>query len=132
MEGFNITYKELNEQQENEINKRSELEAQIALEEAAIEQEKVGFIEKERSLQSMQQEFNMLLQDLRSRENERNLASQKLHFLKDKESGLKDFLNKAESQLRGIQDSIEFSQLQVGEEESKLGEGSVRERKVNT
>lgn len=122
LEGFNITYKELNEQQETEITRRTELEAAIALEEAAIEQEKVGFIEKERALQSMQQEFNSLLQDLRSRENEKNLASQKLHFLKEKENNLRDFLKKAEGQVKGIQDSIEFSQLQVGEEESKLAD----------
>ena len=49
LEGFNITWKTLNEQHETETNKRVELEAKVATEEAAIEQEKVGFIEKERS-----------------------------------------------------------------------------------
>ena len=51
LEGFNITYKELNEQQETETDKRIELEADIATEEAAIEKEKAGFIEKEKALQ---------------------------------------------------------------------------------
>jgi hypothetical protein len=46
LEGFNLTYKELNEQQEIETNKRFQLEAEIALEDAALEKEKVGFIEK--------------------------------------------------------------------------------------
>ena len=50
-----------------------------------IEQEKVGFIEKERALQSMQHEFNDLLQTLRTKENEKNLASQRLNFLKEKD-----------------------------------------------
>lgn len=120
LEGFNITYKELNEQQELEINKKVQLDAEIALEEAAIEQEKVGFIEKERALQSMQHEFNDLLQNLRSKENERNLATQKLHYLKEKETSLKDFLEKASGQLKTIGDSIEYTQIQVGEEESRL------------
>lgn len=120
LEGFNITYKELNEQQELEINKKVQLDAEIAVEEAAIEQEKVGFIEKERALQSMQHEFNDLLQNLRSKENERNLATQKLHYLKEKETSLKDFLEKASGQLKTIGDSIEYTQLQVGEEESRL------------
>jgi chromosome segregation protein len=84
LEGFNITYKELNEQQETETNKRIELEAEIATEEAAIEEEKVGFIEKERALQSMQHEFNMLMQDLKGKENDKNLATQKVHYLKEK------------------------------------------------
>lgn len=120
LEGFNITYKELNEQQELEINKKVQLDAEIAVEEAAIEQEKVGFIEKERALQSMQHEFNDLLQNLRSKENEKNLATQKLHYLKEKETSLKDFLEKASGQLKTIGDSIEYTQMQVGEEEAKL------------
>ncbi|NCT95450.1 MAG: chromosome segregation protein SMC [Chitinophagaceae bacterium] len=120
LEGFNITYKELNEQQDLEINKKVQLEAEIATEEAAIEQEKVGFIEKERALQSMQHEFNDLLQNLRSKENDKNLATQKLHYLKEKETSLKDFLEKASGQLKTIGDSIQYTQLQVGEEESRL------------
>jgi len=122
LEGFNLTYKDLNEQQENETNKRIQLEAEIATEEAALEQEKVGFIEKERALQSMQHEFNELLQHLRSKENEKNLGTQKLHYLKEKEGSLKDFLEKAEGQLKTIGDSIEYTQLQVGEEEARLQE----------
>jgi len=120
LEGFNLTYRDLNEQQETETNKRIQLEAEIATEEAAIEQEKVGFVEKEKALQNMQYEFNILQQDVRGKENEKNLATQKLHYLKEKESNLKDFLFKAEGQLKGIADSIEFSELQVTEEESKL------------
>ena len=120
LEGFNITYKDLHEQQDAEINKKVQLEAEIATEEAAIEQEKVGFIEKERALQSLQHEFNEYQQELRSKENEKNLATQKLHFLKEKETNLKEFLEKAEGQLKTIGDSIEYTQLQVGEEESNL------------
>ena len=120
LEGFNITYKDLNEQQEAETDKRIQLEAEIATDEAAIEQEKVGFIEKERALQSMQHEFNEYLQELRSKENEKNLATQKLHYLKEKEGSLKEFLEKAEGQLKTIGDSIEYTQIQVGEEQANL------------
>ena len=120
LEGFNITYHDLNEQQNLETDKKFQLEAEIATDEAAIEQEKLGFIEKEKSLQSMQHAFNDLLQNLRSKENDKNLATQKLHYLKEKETGLKEFLDKATGQLKTIGDSIEYTQLQVGEEEAKL------------
>jgi chromosome segregation protein len=106
LEGFNITYHDLNQQQEAETDKKIQLEAEIATDEAAIEQEKVGFIEKERALQSMQHEFNEYLQELRTKENEKNLATQKLHYLKEKEGSLKEFLEKAEGQLKTIGDSI--------------------------
>ena len=122
LEGFNITYKNLHEQQDAETNKKIQLEAEVATEEAAIEQEKVVFIEKERALQNMQHEFNDLLQNLRSKENDKNLATQKLQYLKEKETNLTSFLQRAEGQVKTIEGSIEYTQLQVGEEESKLSE----------
>jgi len=120
LDGFNTTYKTLNEQQEEEQNKKIQLEAEIATEEAAIEQEKLGFIEKEKALQVMQHEFNELQQSLRLKENEKNLATQKLQYLKEKEAGLKQFLQQASGQLKNTTDSIQFTQLQTEEEELRL------------
>jgi chromosome segregation protein len=120
LEGFNVTYRDLNEQTSTETDRKVQLEAIIAQEEAGIEQEKVGFIEKERALQSMQHEFNDLLQVLRSKENDKNLAAQRLSFLQEKESSLQDFLLKSDSQLKGLEESIAFSAKQVKEEEDKL------------
>ncbi len=133
LEGFNITYKDLNEQQQQEIDKRLELEAEIAKEEAGLEKERLEFIEKEKSLQTMQAAFNEKLQALRTKENEKNLAQQKLHYLKEKETGLKDFLQKAEGQLKNIGDSIEYSQIQIQKEEQSLETllQNVNEAKIN-
>ncbi|MEP7371810.1 MAG: chromosome segregation protein SMC [Chitinophagaceae bacterium] len=120
LEGFNLTYKELNEQQDIETDKRIKLEAEIATEEAGLEQEKLAFIEKERALQSMQHSFNDLVQTVRSKENEKNLAAQRLEYLKEREGSLKEFLQKAEGQLKGIDESIAFTGVQVEEEENAL------------
>ncbi len=120
LEGFNLTYRDLNEQSEVETDRKIRLEAVIAQEEAGLEQEKVGFIEKERALQSMQHTFNELLQNLRTKENEKNLASQRLNFLREKETSLQEFLLKSEGQLKGLDESIVFTSQQVGEEENKL------------
>ena len=120
LEGFNITYRHLNEQSDAETDRRIKVEAEIAQEEALIEQEKVGFIEKEKALQSMQHEFNDLLQTLRTKENDRNLASQRLNFLREKEHNLQEFLTKSDGQLKGLEESIVFTQQQVSEEQGKL------------
>lgn len=120
LEGFNLTYKELNEQHDAETDKKIRMEAEIANEEAALEQEKVGFIEKERQLQSMQHAFNELVQQVRTKENEKNLAAQRLEYLKERETSLKEFLQKAGGQLKGIDESIGFTQLQVEEESNAL------------
>ena len=117
LEGFNLSYKELTEQQETETDKKFQLEATIALEEAALEKERVVFIEKEKNLQSLQHEFNDKLQTLRTKENDKNLAAQRLDYLNDKESNLKEFLERAEGQLKTIGDSIEYTKLQVIDEE---------------
>ncbi len=122
LEGFNLTYKELNEQHEAETDKKIRMEAEIANEEAAVEQEKVAFIERERELQSMQHAFNELVQQVRTKENDKNLAAQRLEYLKERESSLQDFLQKSEGQLKGIEESIGFSQTQIAEESTSHGQ----------
>lgn len=119
LENFNITFKELTAQHDRETDKRSKLDAEIAGDEAALEKEKQTFIEKEKELQTLQHTFNELLQTVRSKENEKNLLAQRLEHLKERETGLSDFLHKAGSQLQGIEESIAFTTSQV-EEEQKL------------
>lgn len=122
LEGFNDTYKELNGQQQSETDKKISLEAEIAFDEAITEQGKVSLIEKEKVLQTMQHGFNDLVQKLRAQENEKKLAAQKLQHLKEKEIGLHAFLEKAKGQLKDIYESIEFTSLQLKEEEGKLND----------
>ena len=120
LESFNVTYKELNIKNDEETDKRIKLEADIAGDEAALEQDKVLFIEKEKELQTMQHAFNEMLQHLRTKENEKNLAAQRLDHLKEREEGLQDFLQKAEGQQQGIEESIAFTSTQLNEETSAL------------
>jgi chromosome segregation protein len=120
LEGFNVTYHELNEKQKDEVDKRIELEAAIALEEAALEQEKLDLIAKEKALQTMQHAFNEMLDAVRSKENEKNLSGQRLQYLKEREAGLNEFLQKAGGQLKGLDESIQFTGQQITEDEQQL------------
>lgn len=120
LEGFNITFKSLNEQHDTETDKRIALEALVAGEEASLEQERVGFITREKELHNLQQGFNELVQTVRTRENEKNLAAQRLEYLKERETNLSQFLGKAEGQITGIEESINFTRQQLGEEEQTL------------
>ncbi|MBS1512188.1 MAG: chromosome segregation protein SMC [Bacteroidetes bacterium] len=122
LEGFNITYRDLNHQQQAEVDKRIELETAIAKEEAALEAEKLSFIEQEKALQHMQHAFNDMLDELRNKESEKNLAAQRLQYLKERENNLNDFLQKAGGQLKGLEESIEFTSLQIKDDEAKLEE----------
>jgi len=122
LDGFNITYRDLNEQQKSETDKRIELEALIATEEAAIEKEKAGFIEKEKALQKKQHTFNELNNSLLEKESKKSLSAQRLQHLTERETGLKEFLSKAEGQLKGIEESVHFTKQQISDEEIKLTE----------
>ena len=120
LEGFNASYKSLQSQSESETDKKFQLEAMIAGEEAALEKEKLEFIEKEKQLQALQHAFNELVQQLRNKEGEKNLVSQRVNFLQEKESNLQDFLSKGAGQIKGLEESVLFTESQVAEEDVKL------------
>jgi chromosome segregation protein len=120
LEGFNTRFKDLQNQSETETDKKIQLEAMIASEDAALEKDKLAFVEKERQLQSLQHAFNELVQQLRNKEGEKNLISQRLNFLQEKESNLQEFLSKGSGQVKGLEESVLFTDSQVAEEEVKL------------
>jgi chromosome segregation protein len=120
LQGFNLRYKDLSEQQTIESDRRIGLETEITTEDASLEAERVGFVDEEKKLQAMQQSFNSLVQHLRTRENEKNLARQQLTFLTEKEQGLNDFLQKSEGQLDSLHDSVAYTSEQVTAEDAKL------------
>ncbi len=120
LEGFNITYRELNQQQQQEVDKRIELETAISVEDAALEQEKLAFVEKEKALQQMQHAYNEMLDKVRNKESEKSLSAQRLQHLKERQQSLHDFLQKAAGQLKGLEESISFSGNQIGDEQQKL------------
>ena len=120
LEGFNTSYKNLQSQSETETDKKIELEATIAGEEAALEKEKLEFIEKEKLLQSLQHVFNELVQELRNKEGEKNLVGQRISFLREKAGSLQEFLSRGGDQVKGLEESVLFTDNQVGEENVKL------------
>ncbi|HEY2649407.1 MAG TPA: chromosome segregation protein SMC [Puia sp.] len=120
LEGFNASYKSLQSQSESETDKKFQLEAMIAGGEASLEKEKLDFIEKEKQLQALQHEFNELVQQLRHKEGEKNLVGQRVNFLQEKESNLQEFLSKGAGQIKGLEESLLFTENQVTEEDSKL------------
>lgn len=117
LEGFNITFRDLTEQQQQEADRKMALEAEISTDEAAVEQDKLHFVAKERELQVLQRSFNELVSSIRTKENDKNLATQQLTYLREREKNLTDFLNNAEGNLNGLSESITFTETQVTEEQ---------------
>lgn len=116
LEGFNITFKDLTETQQAESDRKLALETEILSAEAAVEQDKLHFVAKERELQVLQKSFNEVVAAIRTKENDKNLAIQQLTYLREREKNITDFLAGAEGQLQGLSSSIEFTEKQVVEE----------------
>ncbi|MBS1777891.1 MAG: chromosome segregation protein SMC [Bacteroidetes bacterium] len=116
LEQFNDQYKTLNEQHDAETDRRTQLEAIVATEEAVVEQDKVKLIEKEQELNGLQKQFNELINRVRQLESDKRLAAQRLEHLKDREKNLTEFLAGAGMQLQSLEDSITFAEKQIEQE----------------
>ncbi|MBN9352050.1 MAG: chromosome segregation protein SMC [Chitinophagaceae bacterium] len=120
LEGFNLTYQELTQTQHSETDKKTQLEAGIAGKEAEIEKDKVDFIGKENALHTLQTSFNEITSKLHAAKGQEDLSAQRMNYLKEKQQSLNDFILKAEGQLKGINESISFTNNQLEEERNKL------------
>ena len=117
---FNDQYKDLNEQHDSETDRKTQLEARVATEEAEVEKSKLLLVQKEQELNGLQKQFNELVNRVRQLESDKKLASQRLEHLKEREKGLKEFLSGADSQLTQLQSSIEQSEKQIEKENIEL------------
>ncbi|MCW3121712.1 MAG: smc [Flavipsychrobacter sp.] len=120
LEHFNEQYKTLNEQHDTETDRRTQLEAIVATEEASVEQQKVTLIAKEQELNGLQKQFNELLNRVRQLESDKKLAAQRLEHLKEREKSLRDFLSGAGGQSQSLEESIAFSEKQIAEESAGI------------
>lgn len=120
LEHFNDQYRTLNEQNDNETDRRTQLEAIVATEEAAVEQQKVKLIEKEQELNGLQKRFNELINRIRQLESDKKLAAQKLEHLQERNKTLNEFLAGADGQSQKLEESIAFADKQIAEETAGL------------
>src|SRR5690606_17588575 len=117
---FNDQYKELNEQHDRETDRKAQLEAAVATEEAGVEKSKLLLLQKEQELNGLQKQFNELVNRLRQLESDKKLAAQRLEHLQERRKSLNEFLAGADTQLQQIQTSIHQSREQTEKETTEL------------
>lgn len=122
LEQFNEQYKGLNDQHNRETDRKTQLEATIATEEAGLEKQKLTLAGKEQDLSSSQKQFNELINRIRQLESDKKLAAQRMDHLREREKGLHEFLSQSAIQLTQLEDSVSFSNRQITEETSALEE----------
>lgn len=120
LEHFNTQYKELNEQNANESEKRSQLDTNINREEEILKNDKMQLATREQEVNGLQKQYNELVGRIRQLESDKKLASQRIDHLKEREQSLSKFLNNADEQIKSLEESIAFADKQIGEETQVL------------
>jgi chromosome segregation protein len=80
----------INQQIETENIRKTETTAEIATKEASIEREKADLIAKEKTLSASQKEINEFVAQIRHYESEKQIKNERLRFLNDRASNLRD------------------------------------------
>lgn len=120
LEGFHQTFNDLNEQLQTEQDKKIQLEAELAKDDAVIEQEKLQFTAKEKALQELQHAFNDLVNQIRTRENDKKLAEQQLTYLQSQKKSSEEFLSGADKKLQQLHEAIASGGKQSQDETESL------------
>lgn len=120
LEEFNGQYQSLNEQLEKESDRKLQIDASLAGDEAEIEANKVKLTQQEHELHGLQKRFNDLLASIRQLESEKKLAAQRLDHLQDREKNLNEFLSGADAQVAQLRESIQFTAQSLQDEQDSL------------
>ena len=120
LEHFNDQYRELNEQHGTESERKAELDNIVHQQEGFVQQEKTKLVAREQELNGLQKQFNELVGKVRQLESDKRLASQKIEHLRDRVKNLNEFLSGADAQLKSLEESISFAEVQITEENEVL------------
>ncbi|RQO31715.1 chromosome segregation protein SMC [Taibaiella sp. KBW10] len=120
LEAFNGQYQSLNDQLEKESDRKLQIDASLAGDEAEIEANKVKLTQQEHELHGLQKRFNDLLAGIRQLEGDKKLAAQRLDHLQDREKSLNEFLSGADAQVAQLRESIQFTENHLQEEQDGL------------
>ncbi|MFM6975285.1 MAG: chromosome segregation protein SMC, partial [Sphingobacteriaceae bacterium] len=136
--GFRDALDKLEEQEQQETEGRSAISTSIDTLEAALQQQKLDNLSKEQNLAVQQKATNEFIAKIRAYESDKKLKNEQLRFLEDKETRLKDELEKDKNQLNHViynqkrlqeeleQESTLFKNLQTELEKQKQSVDALR------
>ncbi len=113
---FKGDYKTIKTQLQTQRDRLVELDALIKKLEAALEKEKLANLDKEKALSDNQRNLNSLVGKLRGMENDKQMAEQRLSFLKNSRKQIENRITSADADLQKLQNEIEFYSQQVTDE----------------
>ena len=109
---FNESFDQIKKQYEEEVNKKSELNAQLSSKEAEIQKIKADSVNREKLLSSRQKALNEHIAKIRQHESDKKIKNERLRYLNDQTNTLHD----QTEQDKKSNDRAEFSIKSLGEE----------------
>jgi chromosome segregation protein len=100
--GFRDALAHLEKQEQQQNEERTGISTAIDALEAALQQQKLDNLNKEKNLSTQQKATNEYVAKIRAYESDKKLKNEQLRFLEDKESRLKDELEKDKHQLNHV------------------------------
>lgn len=113
-------YKQLANQQTFESDAKLAIETEINALEASIADRKIALLEKEQGLSVLQKELNVLLDEIRKKENDNNLGKERIKFLEEKQVSLKHSIEETQIAIEKTKEQIIALEQQAAEENEKL------------
>lgn len=106
--------------QEKAENERTALEAQLATQEATIEQHKTSTLTAEKTLADIQRIVNRHIAQVSDEESKKNMALQNIKFLTEKRETLRRQIDTAQKLAESLQKEVEFLRWDKQGEEKEL------------
>lgn len=132
-----VAYKNIQKRCEIEQAKRIEQDAKIAAAEAELAQHKKDLLEKEQFLSKVQQELNVFLAQIRDKESEKGILTEKIRFARERKDTLQQQISDDEAFILKIQQEIDYLEKQQDREEDalqllieKLGESKEQNERI--
>lgn len=107
LEGFKNSFETLQQQQQQETDRKLKLETDYTSHDATLSQEKTDNISKEQQMLAAQRELNVFVTGIKQKENEKNILAENLKFQRDKKENLVAQNDKAAADLQEIAKAIE-------------------------
>ncbi|MFM2225987.1 MAG: chromosome segregation protein [Bacteroidota bacterium] len=100
-------FENITKKQEEESDRKLQVETELNQIQAAVEKDKVVLIDKERRLNETQKNFNEFLNNITQQENDKKLAQEKIKFLLEKQTNLKQQIENSKTTIATLQSDIE-------------------------
>jgi chromosome segregation protein len=118
--GFSKTLGEIEEKEQKQREERSGLSARIDTLEAALQQQKLDSLTREKNLAAQQKTTNEFVSKIRAYESEKRIKNEQLKHQQDKESRLKEELERDTNQHKHVQYNIKRLNEEKMQEDENL------------